>query len=55
MFNSLIGLVTDVAKVAVAPVEIAIDVTRCVTKPLADLAGEISEEVKEATMDVTED
>ena len=46
MFKSLIGIVTDVAKVAVAPVEIALDVTRAATQPVAEAAEEIVKEVK---------
>ncbi len=49
MFKSLLGVVTDVAKVAAAPVEIAADVTRAITKPVADLAEEAVKEVKEMT------
>ena len=55
MFGSLTRLVTDVVKVAVAPVEMAIDVTRVVTKPMADLAEEATAEVKDAVRDITED
>jgi hypothetical protein len=51
MFKSLLGVVTDVAKVAVAPVEIAADVTRAVTKPVAEIAEEAVKEVKEITTD----
>jgi hypothetical protein len=54
MFGSLLGVVTDVVKVAVAPVEIALDVTRVVTKPIADLAEEAAAEVKEVTKDITD-
>ena len=54
MFGSLIGIVTDVVKVVAAPIEIAVDVTRVVTKPIADLAEEAVSEVKEATRDITE-
>ena len=52
MFGSLLGIATDLVKVAVAPVEIAADVARVVTKPAADLAQEAVKEVKEATRDV---
>lgn len=54
MFKSLIGLVSDVAKVAVAPVEIAVDVTRAMTKPVADMATEMTKEVKDGLKDLTE-
>lgn len=49
MIKSLLGVVTDVAKIAAAPVEIAADVTRAVTKPVADLSEEAVKEVKEMT------
>lgn len=49
MFKSLIGIVTDVAKVAIAPVEVALDVTRTITKPMADVAEEVVKEVKDLT------
>jgi hypothetical protein len=52
MFGSLLGVATDLVKVAVAPVEIAADVARVITKPAADLAQEVTKEVKEATRDV---
>jgi len=55
MFKSLTGLVTDVVKVVAAPVEIAVDATRVVTKPVADLAEEAVAEVKEITREITED
>lgn len=55
MFKSLLGIVSDVATVVTAPVEIALDVTRVVTKPIADLAEEAAAEVKEATKDITDD
>ena len=51
MFKSFLCLVDDVAKVAKAPVEIAVDLTRVVTKPAADLAEEAVKEVKEMTED----
>lgn len=54
MFKSLFGLTKDIADIAIAPVEIAIDVTRAVTKPIADLSREAVEEVKEATKDITD-
>lgn len=48
MFKSLIGIVSDVVTVAVAPVEIAADLTRVVTKPIAEVAKDIADDVKEA-------
>ena len=49
MFKSLVGIVSDVVTVAVAPIEIAADLTRVVTKPMAEAAKEIADDVKEAT------
>jgi hypothetical protein len=36
MFGSLFGIATDLVKIAVAPIVVAADVTRAVTKPIAD-------------------
>lgn len=47
MLSSLLGIVTDVAKVAIAPVEIAVELTRAVTKPVADAATELVKDVKD--------
>jgi hypothetical protein len=52
MFGSLLGIVGDVAKIALAPVSIAVDVARVVTKPVADLAEEAAKEVKQSVNDV---
>lgn len=49
MFKSLFGVVSDVAKIAIAPIEIAADVTRAVTKPIADVAEEAVKEIKDMT------
>ncbi len=49
MFKSLLGIVKDVAEIVTAPVEIAVDVTRAVTKPVAEVAQEAVKEVKEIT------
>lgn len=51
MFGSLLGVVTDVVKIAAAPVEIAADLTRAVTKPIADAATETVKVVKSETKD----
>lgn len=55
MFKSLFGVVGDVAKVAIAPVEIALDVTRVVTKSVADMATGLTKEIKEGLRDLTDD
>lgn len=49
MLKGLIGIAGDVVKTVTAPVEIATDITRAVTKPVADLAGDLVDEVKRAT------
>jgi len=49
MFDSLLKLTGDVVKIAVAPVEIAVDTARVVTKPVADVAEEIVKGVKDVT------
>lgn len=46
MFGSLFGVAIDLVKIAAAPVEIALDVTRAVTKPVADVAQEAVKEIK---------
>ena len=46
MFKSLFELTKDVVDIAIAPVEIAVDVAREVTKPVAELAKDIVEEFK---------
>lgn len=51
MFKSIFGLVKDVATIVIAPVEIAVDLTRTVTKPVADVAKEVTEEIKNITDD----
>lgn len=47
LFDAAFGLVGDVAKIALAPVEIVAGVARVVTKPVAELAKEIAEEVED--------
>lgn len=55
MFKSLLDLGTDVIKTAAAPVEVVADLTRVVTKPIADLSEEVRDEVKEATKAATDE
>lgn len=47
MFNSLFGLVEDVAKLVVAPVEVIAGTARVVTKPLTNLLEEVVSEVED--------
>lgn len=49
MLGSLLGVATDLIKIAAAPVEIAVDITRAATKPVADAAQEVAKEVKDLT------
>jgi hypothetical protein len=49
MFGSLIGITVDIGKIALAPVQVAAEVTRAVTKPVAD---EVQKVVKEVTKEV---
>ena len=49
MFKSLFSLAGDVVTIATAPVELAVDLTRTVTKPLADASKQVVEGVKELT------
>jgi hypothetical protein len=49
MLGSILGIVEDVAKIAIAPVKIAADMTRTVTKPMADAAVDAADSVEEAT------
>ena len=46
MFKSLIGVVTDTAKIASAPIEILADVSRSVTKPVAEEMQNLTDDVK---------
>lgn len=55
MFGSLVKLVEDVVTITAEPIEAAIDVTRSVTKPLADAAKETAAVVKEITKDIPND
>ncbi len=46
MFSSILGLVGDVVKIAATPIEIAVDLTRAVTKPIAEFAEEFKDDIK---------
>lgn len=49
IINSVVKLTTNVAEIAIAPVEIVVDIATVTTKPVADMAKSIKEEVKELT------
>lgn len=55
MLDSLFGIARDVAKIATAPVSIAAEVTRTVTKPLADVAQAAADEVSEVARELRDD
>jgi diacylglycerol kinase len=46
LFDSVVDLVSDVAKVVIAPVEIAVDLAGAAVKPLAEVAKDLANEVK---------
>lgn len=46
MFKSLVNLTKDVVDIATAPIEIALDVTRGITKPIAEEAKEVVDDIK---------
>ncbi len=47
LVKSVVGLAEDVVDIAVAPVEVVVDVTRMATKPIAEGLGEMTADVKE--------
>jgi hypothetical protein len=47
IFDSIFSLTGNVAKVVLAPVEIAVDLADTVVMPVADAAGEIVDGIKE--------
>lgn len=51
MFGSLTRLVGDVVQIAAAPVEIVAETARLVTKPVAEVATEMSKGLKELNED----
>ncbi len=48
LFKSLLELTEDVVAIATAPIEVAVDVARAATKPVADAAKEITAEMRDA-------
>lgn len=46
MFKSLIDLTKDVVEIASTPVEVAVDATRAVTKPVAEAMKEVKDDIK---------
>lgn len=50
----MFGLLTDIARTVAAPIQVVSDLTRAVTKPVADLAQEVTQEVSSSIKDVIE-
>lgn len=46
LFDSIADLATNVVKVAAAPIEVAVDLTNAVVKPMADAAEVVVQDVK---------
>lgn len=51
MFRSLFNLAGDVLKVAAAPVTIAAELARTITKPVADTAEEVAKTITDVLKD----
>jgi len=51
MFDSIFGAVADTVKIVTAPVSVAADIARTVTKPLAEVSEDIAESVKDESND----
>jgi hypothetical protein len=51
MFDSIFGAVADTVKIVTAPVSVAADIARTVTKPLAEVSEDIVESVKDESND----
>ena len=50
----MFGLFDDIVEIVKAPVSIVSDTARVITKPVADIAKEVSKEVNEAVKDITD-
>lgn len=48
----MFGIISDLVKVVAAPLVVAESVARVVTKPVADLATEVAQEVKSSIDEV---
>jgi len=47
LVKSVVGLAENVVDIAIAPVEVVVDVTRMATKPIAEGLEELTEDVKQ--------
>ena len=48
MFKSLLGVVKDVTEIAVTPIGVVADLTRAVTKPVAEAVSEVADDIKDS-------
>lgn len=48
----MFGLLSDLGKIVLAPVQVATNLTRVVTAPVAELAQEVVKEVKQSVDEV---
>lgn len=51
LLKSGFGLLSDAIKIVLAPAQVAIDLTRAVTKPVADLAEDTATEIGKTLKD----
>ena len=51
MFDSLFNLTKDIVKIVTTPIEVTVDLTRVLTKPIADIAEDVTSSVKEMIND----
>ena len=50
----MFGFLDDIVEIIKAPISIASDAVRVITKPIADVAKDAAEEVNEAVKDLTD-
>lgn len=48
MFGSLLDLASDVFDIATAPAKVGVNVARAVTKPVANMANDVVDDVEDA-------
>jgi hypothetical protein len=46
LLNSVVSLASDVVKVVIAPVEMAVDLAGAAVKPIAEVAKELTKDIK---------
>ena len=47
LFDSILELTKDLTDIVTAPIELAVDTVKTITKPLADTTNEIKDNIKE--------